>query len=53
MQLINHIVMKAVYESPQTYLLEMSAEGSVMLAQSDYDEKHNTEKLGWDEVIDL
>jgi len=41
------------YTPPETFLLEMSLEGTAMLTQSEYDEKHNTEKLGWDDVIDF
>lgn len=41
------------YEPPQILAIGLWTEGSVMLTQSDYDEKHNTERLEWDDAIDL
>ena len=41
------------YITPQTFLLDLRVEGQVMLTQSDFDEKHNTEYLEWDDVFEL
>lgn len=41
------------YISPRAFLLDLEAEGQVMLTQSDYDEKHNTEYLEWDDAVEL
>jgi len=41
------------YITPQTFLLELKIEGQVMLTQSEYDEKHNTEYLEWDYAINI
>ena len=45
--------MKVDYITPKTCLLDMSTEGQVMLTQSEYDEKHNTEYLEWDDAINI
>lgn len=46
-------LMKNSYIKPEAVPVEIALEGTAMLAQSEYDEKHNTERLGWDDVIDL
>lgn len=41
------------YTAPNVAVTELWTEGTIMLTQSDYDEKHNTERLEWDDAIDL
>ena len=41
------------YITPQTFLFDLRVEGQVMLAQSEFDEKHNNEYLEWDDAVEL
>ena len=41
------------YITPKVDLLDLRVEGQVMLTQSDFDEKNNTEHLEWDDAVEL
>jgi hypothetical protein len=41
------------YITPQIDEMELCAEGSMMLTQSGFDEKNNTENLTWDDYQEL
>ena len=41
------------YTTPQIDLLDLNVEGQIMLTQSDFDEKNNTEHLEWDDALEL
>ena len=41
------------YITPQVGLLDLTVEGQIMLTQSDFDEKNNTEHLEWDDALEL
>ena len=41
------------YTTPQIDLLDLNVEGQIMLTQSDFDEKNNTEHLEWDDAVEL
>ena len=45
--------MKNVYFAPQVDLLDLKVEGQIMLTQSEFDEKNNTEHLEWDDAVEL
>ena len=41
------------YTTPQIDLFDLNVEGQIMLTQSDFDEKNNTEHLEWDDALEL
>ena len=41
------------YTTPQIDLLDLKVEGQIMLTQSEFDEKNNTEHLEWDDAVEL
>ena len=41
------------YTTPQIDLLDLKVEGQIMLTQSEFDEKNNTEHLEWDDALEL
>ena len=41
------------YITPHISLIDLSVEGQFMLTQSDFDNKHNTEHLEWDDAVEL
>lgn len=41
------------YIPPRIDFLELFAEGNVMLTQSSFDSKNNTELIDWDTAIEL
>lgn len=45
--------MKTKYVTPQMDILCLVAEGQIMLTQSEFDEKNNTEYLEWDDAVEL
>ena len=41
------------YTTPQIDLFDLNVEGQIMLTQSDFDEKNNTEHLEGDDALEL